>query len=204
MKHSRLRPAFDIWVFAGILSCVCVCVSTNSIIFLFLTHITFCKKKRKSRASIKSSKLLFSQRSAWRYVWGRTGEENNLSHPPHPVKESTSISLRFPYWLINCTAKYSALHYSSCRQDVHFAAKFQGQMGYRNVIEIKLVGWAVERAGQRPAYGTHNTHNRHHPPPQQKKKNTISFISLRNIRKQADKSMKGYNLHGAGSGIFDI
>lgn len=113
--------------------------------FHLFTLPCHCKKRkqRQKMESSTSSKLLFSQRSAWRYVWGRTGEENNLSHPPHPAKESTSIRPRFPYWLINCSAKYSALHYSSCRQDVSFAAKFQGQMGYRNVIEIKLVGCAA-------------------------------------------------------------
>lgn len=94
-------------------------------------------------------------------------EENNLSHPPHPAKESTSISPRFPYWLINCSAKYSALHYSSCRQDVSFAAKFQGQMRYRNVIEIKLVGCAAATGrAETCLWDTQHTHNnnRHHPP----------------------------------------
>lgn len=114
------------------------------IVSSFFTAMPSWKEKTKTeQANSEPGKLLFSQQSAWRYVWGRIGEENNLSHPPHLAKESTSIRPRFPYWLINCSAKYSALHYSSCRQDVSFAAKFQGQVGYRNVIEIKLADCAV-------------------------------------------------------------
>lgn len=67
------------------------------------------------------------------------------------MKESTSISPPFPYWSINCSAKYSAPRYSSWRRDVSRAAEFQGQMVCRDVIEIKLVGWvAGNRQGGNP------------------------------------------------------
>lgn len=161
------------------------CQSTNSFIFFHSHAILKRENKDSKRESSKSSKLLFSQWSAWRYVWGRTGEGNNLSHPPHPAKESTSIRPRFPYWLINCSAKYSALHYSSCRQDVSFAAKFQGQMGYRNVIEIKLVCCAAG-AGRSESclLNTQCADNWHHPPLKKKKHQWWRLISFWSAAKE--------------------
>lgn len=70
--------------------------------------------------------------------------ENNLFHTLHPMMEYTSFNHLFAYRLINCSAKYSVLCYSSCRQDVSCAAEFQGQMGYQDVIEIKLVGLVAQ------------------------------------------------------------
>ncbi len=79
----------------------------------------------------------------WRYVFSSTRGENNLSHPFIQWKKAHPLVDPFSYWSINCSAKHSALRYSSWREDVSRAAEFQGQMGCRDVIEIKLVGWVA-------------------------------------------------------------
>lgn len=80
----------------------------------------------------------------WMEICLKQHSQGEQPFPPlHPLNESTSISRPFSYWSINCSAKHSALRYSSWREDVSHAAEFQGQMGCRDVIEIKLVGWVA-------------------------------------------------------------